>query len=218
MNTLSSSLVLSLDQTLLHFSSRFDCILSFNFSLNLCNITPVLSLEQRWPSGSVILMTSTSPFASRVEMLKGHLNHLQSAHLHFTSSGHSFCLWQIWIPFTVSHFVPSWVESTSSTWTPLRSGIRSSSVASSSSTSGPPCTSSTPSSSRSIIWSSRAAIIWWTGSPIVCFKSEAGCKLICKGFYQKNVIEIVLHSPQTVHFHFSICTLRKNIWRANDTN
>ena len=123
--TLSSSLVLSLDQTLLHLSSRFDCILSFNFSLNLCNNTPVLSLEQRWPSGSVILMTSTSPFASRVEMLKGHLNHLQSAHLHFTSSGHSFCLWQIWIPFTISHFVPSWVESTSSTWTPLRSGIRS---------------------------------------------------------------------------------------------
>lgn len=114
-NTLSSSLVISLDQTLPHFSSRFDCILSFNFSLNLCNITPVLSLEQRWPSGSVILMTSTSPFASRVEMLKGHLNHLQSAHLHFTSSGHSFCLWQIWIPFTISHFVPSWVESTSST-------------------------------------------------------------------------------------------------------
>ena len=77
---------------------------------------------------------------------------------------HSLCLWQ----FTISHFVPSCVESTTSTWTPLRSRIRSSSVASySSSSSRPPCTPSSPSSSTSLIWSSRAEIIWWTGSPKV---------------------------------------------------
>ena len=82
--------------------------------------------------------------------------------------GHSLCLSQIWTQFTISHFVPSCVESTTSTWTPLRSRIRSSSVASySSSSSRPPCTPSSPSSSTSLIWPSRAEIIWWTGSPIV---------------------------------------------------
>ena len=76
--------------------------------------------------------------------------------------GHSLCLSQIWTQFTISHFVPSCVESTTSTWTPLRSRIRSSPVASYS-----PCTPSSPSSSTSLIWPSRAEIIWWTGSPIV---------------------------------------------------
>ena len=36
-----------------------------------------------------------------------------------------------------------------------------------SSSSRPPCTPSSPSSSTSLIWSSMAEIIWWTGSPIV---------------------------------------------------
>ena len=136
-------------QILLQFSSKLDCILSFNFSLNLCKITPVLSLEQRWLRvGHLddLDFSILSPSWAH-EMTKGHLNHLhhlqcrleilQSAHLHLTS-------------LLVTDMDPIHNK-------PLRSfmcGINH-------------LATLHTFISILLIWSSRAEIIWWTGSPIV---------------------------------------------------
>ena len=67
----------------------------------------------------VMLMT-TYP-SCPPEMTKGHLNHLQSAHLHLTSPGHSLCFWQIW---TISHFVSKFTKMRSDTNKFVRDFIR----------------------------------------------------------------------------------------------